>query len=225
MCGRFAITSRKDRIAERFGVDPGSLNVFDRPRYNIAPSQVCLVIRAVDLGWPVGGPMSWGLLPHWSKSAGDRRYINARSETVFEKPAFRTSAKAQRCLVPADGFYEWKATRTGKVPHFIHLADGQPFGIAGLWDCWERGRERIETFTLLTTTANELMQPIHNRMPVIVKPADYERWLDPAITDPAALADILKPYPAEEMTAYRISPRVNSPRNNDPAITEPFEQA
>lgn len=221
MCGRFVQTSRKDRIAELFGVDPASLDIFDAPRYNVAPSQVCLVIRSLDLGWLVAVAHSWGLLPHWSKSAGDRRYINARSETVFDKPAFRSAARARRCLVPADGFYEWKATRTGKVPHFVHLNNKQPFGIAGLWECWERGRDRIETFTLLTTQANELMQPIHDRMPVIVKPEQFRLWLDPTVTEKEQLAGVLQPYPATEMAAYPVSARVNSPANDDSKLVEP----
>lgn len=221
MCGRFAVVSCKDRIAERFGVDPGSLETLVVPRYNVAPSQVCFVIRAVDLGWPVGAPMSWGLLPHWSKSAGDRRYINARSETVFDKPAFRTAARARRCLVPADGFYEWQATRTRKVPHFVNLKTREPFGIAGLWDIWEKGRDHVETFTLLTTAANELMKPIHDRMPVIVKPQQYRLWLDPTVKEREKLAEVLQPYPAAEMATHPVSSLINSPANDEPELIEP----
>lgn len=221
MCGRFAVVSSKERIAERFGVDPGSLDIFSRPRYNVAPSQVCLVIRALDLGWPVAAPMFWGLLPHWSKSAGDRRYINARSETVFDKPAFRTPARARRCLVPADGWYEWQKTRTGKVPYFIHLKEEGPFGIAGLWETWERGKERIETFGLLTTAANELMRPIHDRMPVIIRPEQYQLWLDPTVKDHGQLAGALAPLPVSLMDAYPVSSRVNRPENDDKSLIEP----
>lgn len=224
MCGRFAITSRKDRVAERFGVDPDSLNLLVS-RYNIAPSQVVFAIRALDLGWPVVDALSWGLLPRWSKTAGDRRYINARSETVFDKPAFRTAARARRCLVPADGYYEWQATRAGKVPHFIHLKDREPFGIAGLWECWERGSERIESFTLLTTAANELTRPVHDRMPVIVRPEHYALWLDPTVTDKEKLVGLLEPYASGEMAAYPVSTRVNSPKNEGPELIEAVSRA
>ena len=150
--------------------------------------------------------------------------INARSETVADKPAYRNAFRKRRCLIPADGFYEWqKAKQTGgkKQPYFIHMADGQPFAFAGLWESWDKGGELIESCTILTTQANDLMRPLHDRMPVILDVKNYERWLDPAQQDPKKLEPLLVPYRSEEMAAYPVSTLVNSPRNDDGRCIEP----
>jgi putative SOS response-associated peptidase YedK len=194
------------------------------PNYNVSPTNAVWIARRDGRNvWLE--PVVWGLLAHWSKNPEEGpRPINARVETVATSKLFGPLMRRKRCLVPCDGFYEWKQAPSGKQPHMIRMKSGEPFFFAGLYEIWHEGKpDELATFTIITSEANELVAAIHNRMPVIVKPADYERWLDPAIIDPVALADILKPYPAEEMTADRINSRVNSPRNNDPSIIDPLQ--
>jgi putative SOS response-associated peptidase YedK len=202
-------------------VDPGRGPPEISPNYNIAPTQAAWIARADNAGvWLE--PLMWGLVPRWAKDPKDgMRPINARAETVATSKLFAPLMKRRRCLVPCDGFYEWKATPTGKQPHLIRIVSDEPFFFAGLYDVWHEGEpDQLATYTIITCEPNAVAAEIHNRMPVIAEPADYARWLDPAITDPAAVMDVLKPYPAGEMTAYPISKRVNSPKNNDPAILE-----
>ncbi|MGH8716668.1 MAG: SOS response-associated peptidase [Burkholderiales bacterium] len=225
MCGRFVLYSSKERIADRFGVDPSSLNLITHweARYNIAPSTRCLIVRPSDLGWREMVTVSWGLLPHWAKSAADRRYINARGETIFEKPVFRAAARHKRCLVIADGYYEWKATGGRKIPYFFSMADEQPFAMAGMWDSWERERDRIESFAIITTKANELSAAVHDRMPAILKPEDYDLWLDNKAADTARLALLVAPYAANSMQCWTVSIKVGDPKNETPELIKPVK--
>ncbi len=194
------------------------------PRYNIAPSQpVAAVRRASEDTEREMIFMRWGLIPSWAKdSAIGNRMINARSESVFEKPAFRKAIRRQRCLIPADGFYEWrKITTAGKSktvsqPYYIYLSNGLPFAFAGLWDIWKGEEEPVLSCTILTIAANTLIQALHERMPVILPPEAYDLWLDPAVTADEAIQPLLRAYPPEEMALRPVSSRVNSPANDGP---------
>jgi putative SOS response-associated peptidase YedK len=167
--------------------------------------------------------LRWGLIPSWADDPRiGNRLINARAETVATKPAFRRAFKERRCLLLVDGFFEWQRQARRKQPFYIRLCDGRPFAFAGLWEQWE-GSEgtTVQSCTILTTTSNDLVGGIHHRMPVILSPTHYDRWLDPGLQEPAVLQPLLRPYPADEMTAYPVSPRVNSPANDSPECTEP----
>ncbi len=218
MCGRFTLHTEAGRLARQFVVQ---LDLDLAPRYNIAPSQDVLAIRQGPAGREAV-MLHWGLVPFWAREVKTGyRMINARAETVAQKPAFRAAYRRRRCLVPADGFYEWRSGPRGKQPCHITLADGAPFAIAGLWERWE-GDGTLESCTLIVTAANALVEPIHDRMPVILDPADYGAWLDPA-TEPGVLGALLRPYPPQGMCAHPVSTRVNNPRNDDPACLEPVE--
>jgi putative SOS response-associated peptidase YedK len=221
MCGRFTLTSTPEQLAQRFGLEEPPRAA---PRYNIAPGQDVLAIR-FDAGASkrVAVHPRWGLVPSWAKEASiGARMINARSETVAEKPAFRAAFRARRCLVPADGFYEWAMHHGRKQPHFIGLQGGEPFGFAGLWERWtDPSGGELETCTLLTRDALENIRAIHPRMPVILDPAVYETWLDPALDDPALLSGLLKPPPEERIVWHPVSDRVNDVRFDDPACVAP----
>lgn len=211
MCGRFVRTSSRDVIAERFGVTR-FVNVDLQPRYNVAPSQsVEAIIR--DGAETSLGPMRWGFSPSPQSKLAP---INARAETVATSPLFRNAFHRHRCLVVADGFYEWRKDGPKKTPYFVHMRSGNPFGLAGIW-CLQRAAEGtpIVTCAILTCAANELMAPIHNRMPVILPTEAHERWLEPD-ADPVELGTLLTPLPSEEMDAYPVSTFVNSPRHDSP---------
>jgi putative SOS response-associated peptidase YedK len=167
--------------------------------------------------------LRWGLIPSWAKDpAIGNRMINARAETVAEKPAFRAAFRRRRCLVVADGFYEWARGGKPRQPYFIRMHDDRPFAFAGLWESWQGPDEGpVESCTLLTTEPNELLEPIHNRMPLILGEDDYDQWLDPALQRPDALQPLLRPLPSDQMTAEKISTYVNSPANDDPRCIEP----
>jgi len=223
MCGRFALISPVDTILETFEVDTTALDVSRiAPRYNVAPTQPVLAVRSTAVSDQRELTLfRWGLIPSWAQDMKmGARMINARSETVAEKPAFRAAFKRRRCLIPADGFYEWQKQNGGKQPLYIRLRDQRPFALAGLWEVWHSpdGSE-LETCTILTTTPNELMETIHNRMPVILDSEDYDDWLHPG-TNPQTALHLLRPYPADEMIAYPVSPHVNSPAHDDPACIE-----
>jgi putative SOS response-associated peptidase YedK len=218
MCGRYTLRTPVDTLAEQFDLDeyPSSLTA----SYNIAPTQGVAAVIAEDEKRKLE-ILRWGLIPSWADDpAIGNRMINARAETVSEKPSFRGAFKERRCLVLADGFYEWQKTSNGKQPFYIHMEDGSPFAFAGLWEFWKNGDE-IRSCTIITTDANPLVGPIHNRMPVILHPEDYRLWLDPDFDEKEPLMDLLKPYPSEEMEAYVVSRRVNTPSNNEPSVVEP----
>jgi len=220
MCGRFSLTADAARLQQEFGLAsaPPELG----PRYNIAPAQPVAVVVAREGGRELDA-FRWGLIPAWAKDAAiGHKMINARGETVAEKPSFKRPLKSQRCLVLADGFYEWRKTPGGKTPVYIHLAERRPFAFAGLWDRWQPPNgEAIYSCTIITTTPNRLVEAIHNRMPVILTPEGIEAWLDAAQQAPEALLPLLRPYPAEAMYAYPVSKLVNAPANDAPECILP----
>jgi putative SOS response-associated peptidase YedK len=222
MCGRFTLFEADKILSKEFGVSgvpPLS------PRYNIAPSQPIAAVRTPHTG--TGRELAllrWGLIPSWSKDpAIGNRLINARAETVQEKPSFRNAFRRHRCLIPANGFYEWQRQERGKQPYFVRMRDGRVFAFAGLWDRWESSDNVvIETCTILTTAANTVLAPIHGRMPVILPQEEYARWLDPALKDPGSLSSLLVPFPPEGMLAIPVSPRVNAPSTDDEKCIAPL---
>ena len=227
MCGRYTLTQVTD--LERVFPDVAewtedARSFLQRPHYNIAPGQpVLTVVRQGDR--LMARTMRWGFIPHWAREARTGyRMINARAEGLARRPAFRFAFRSHRCLIPADGFYEWMRVpgeRT-KVPVHIRRKDDRPFAFAGLYSVWRdpEGR-RHWTVTIVTTAPNELLRPIHNRMPVILDPAVYARWLDPELRDPDRLIRLLRPYPADRLQAYRVSRRVNSPTYDAPDCIAP----
>ena len=222
MCGRYTQTKSGEAIARTFNLatppDP-------QPRYNISPTQPISAIAQTneDREYRI---FQWGLVPSWSKDPSiGSRMINARSETVAEKPSFRAAFKRRRCLVLADGFYEWQRTGGKKQPYYIQVKDQEMFGFAGLWETWESGDgSHLESCTILTTEPNGLMETIHNRMPVILHPEDFDLWLDPSLQDGQHLQHLLRPYEDEAMAAYAVSTVVNNPRNERPECVEPMDK-
>lgn len=224
MCGRFTSTAEAAALAERFAA---RLPDDYRVRFNVAPAQRVVAIRVEEDGERLAELLRWGLVPHWAKDPNvGYKMINARAETVREKPAYRSLLKAHRCLIPADGFYEWRVGPDGKKqPVRFTLADDEPFAFAGLWARWvqkETG-EVLDSCTIVTTTANELVAPVHDRMPVILPRGAEAPWLDPAL-DPAEAVSLLVPYPADAMRARPASTLVNSASNDDPAILLPDDE-
>lgn len=225
MCGRYYRRSDKQRIAEAFriGVPPR----FDiLPDYNVAPQTFQPIVRlSRDSGERELALLRWGLIPYWSKDAKiGARTINAKAETVTASPLFREAIRRRRCLIPADGFYEWqKLDPKTRQPWAFGLPGGAVFALAGLWERWKDPAtgEPLETYTVLTTDPNPLTAPVHNRMPVILAPKDYERWLAPAHAAQLPI-DLLRPFPAEAMIAFKVSPAVGNVRNNDPALCNPL---
>jgi putative SOS response-associated peptidase YedK len=221
MCGRFTRHTSVKALATLFDLSEVPEMTAS---YNIAPTQQ---VAAVRLG-PVDAKrhlvwLRWGLIPSRADEARGQPLINARSESAAEKPAFRFAFRQRRCLIAADGFYEWRKQDGAKQPFYIRLCDGGPFAFAGLWDRWQKSEsEPIESCTILTTDANELVRPLHDRMPVILAAADFERWLDPAITQPEMVQPLLKPYPAEEMIAYPVTAWVNSSKHEGPECIAPM---
>jgi putative SOS response-associated peptidase YedK len=212
MCGRFTQRKPASDVAKAFElVDVPELF----PRYNIAPTQDVPIVRLGDDERRHLSLVRWGLIPFWAKDAKiGSSMINARSDTVAEKPAFKKSFLTRRCLIVADGFYEWRQTGgPKKQPFYIKLKSDQPFAFAGLWDRWKHGATPIESCTIITTEPNELMATLHDRMPVILPPDSYALWLDPAVQEPERLQPLLCPFPSNEMTAYPVSTVVNNPRN------------
>ena len=221
MCGRFTLTVDPGELQEAFNIDIPSQYA---SRYNIAPSQPVAVI-------PNDGKhhldfFVWGLIPSWAKDPSiGNRMINARAETLAEKPSFKNSFRRRRCLVLADGFYEWQKQDggKGKIPMYIHLKTKKPFAFAGLWDLWHASDgSEIRSCTIITTEPNSMMASIHNRMPVILSPNAYAVWLDPGEKPADQLSTLLKPYPADEMLAYPVSRTVNSPNNDIPECIQPL---
>jgi putative SOS response-associated peptidase YedK len=228
MCGRIIQSSGPLRYAFVDGMNVRDTRVYNYPpRWNAAPSQELLVIRRNHRTGEVSlGPLRWGLIPQWCKDpSGGRKPINAKCETVRNLPTFRDAYRARRCIVPVDGFFEWKAIKGQKTkqPYAIAMKDGAPFGIGGIWENWKdlATGEWIRTFAVITADANALVAEIHDRMPLIIATKDYVRWLD-VEPDPH---DLMRPFPADMMRMWPISTRVNKPENDDPSIIEPLEVA
>ncbi len=219
MCGRYTLTESPRRVAEHFRLRVGSDLL---PRYNVAPSQPVAAVREGDQGRELV-MLRWGLIPHWAKDTRiGYSLINARAETVAEKPAYRAAFRKRRCLIPASGFLEWAKLGRVKQPYHFRRRDGGPIAFAGLWECWESpDGELVESCSIITTEANGLVAPLHDRMPVLIDPADFDLWLDPACQRAEDLAPLLRPYPAEAMEAVAVSPLVNSPKNDDPECLAP----
>jgi putative SOS response-associated peptidase YedK len=216
MCGRYRLSRHKQIVEQYF--DSVSDEPDWLPRYNVAPTQLIPVVRQHpseprrELSM-----MRWGLIPAWTKdSSGAARMINARSETAMTLPAFRDAFKSRRCIVPADGFYEWEKTGKVKQPYCFEVNDGELFAFAALWDRWkEPSGEFVETCSILTTTPNALTSSIHDRMPVILKREDYDLWLDPGMKDVAVASELLKPFDAALMKSYPVGTRLNNAGNDD----------
>ncbi len=224
MCGRFSQGLAGDTIAKAFQL----AEVPDwQPRYNIAPTQTIPAIVATQNGDRHFKPLRWGLIPSWSKDpAIGAKLINARSETVAEKPSFRSAFKQHRCLILADGFYEWRKQSGKKQPFYFRLTDGSLFAFAGLWERWQAPEgDVLETCTILTTEANQVVAQVHDRMPVILAPDRYDQWLDPTLQQSEPLQALLRPYEAERMSAYPVSLSVNSPWNDTPDCITPIDEA
>ena len=235
MCGRFSLFTQDDVICEYFGID----NLTELlPRYNIAPTQDVAVIHTppggacaaadADASEPGGralAMMRWGLIPSWSKEIGRTApMINARAETISEKPSFRAAFHTRRCLVPADGFYEWRTEDGKKQPFRIGMKGGAPMAFAGIWEHWESPEgEQTNSVAIVTTEANSKLRPIHARMPVILEPGDYDRWL--GVEEGSSVQKLLRPYPPDNMAFYRVGLHVNSVRNDDEACIAPLKLA
>ena len=223
MCGRFSLTSSGEVLAEFFELADAPDVV---PRYNIAPTQPAPVVRIPPHGSRRRFDLLfWGLVPSWAQDPGSgARMINARAETIADKPSFRAAFERRRCLVIADGFYEWQAVpgMKGKQPYYIRMSDGSPLGFAGLWEHWAgTDGSELDSCTIITTEPNELLRPLHNRMPVILRRRDFETWLDPKVSPGAGLRELLVPYSAEEMTAYPVGRAVGNPANDTPECVKP----
>ncbi len=223
MCGRFVKKSTKEELRARFGFQntPPQNTLFDA-RYNIAPSQEHPILIVMN-DKRIVTSMKWGLVPYWAKDLKiGFKMINARAEGINEKPSFKAPLRKRRCLIMADGFYEWhKIDKNTKVPYYFRLKSDEPFAFAGLWDEWKRDGQTLRTFTIITTEPNEIMKPIHNRMPVILAENDEAKWLDPELTEPKEVLPLLKQYPSDQMECYQVSTIVNSPRNDVPECLIP----
>jgi putative SOS response-associated peptidase YedK len=215
MCGRYRLSRRKQIIEEYFETAPWDDDWI--PRYNIAPTQP---IRQIST-------MRWGLIPHWAKDPSIATgTINAKSETAAEKPAFRDPLKFRRCLIPADGFYEWKRSGSSKQPYCFEVNEGELFGFAGLWDGWrDPSGQWVKSCSILTTTPNAVTSAIHDRMPVILDPNSYDLWLDPGMTDVQVVSELLKPCDAQQMRSYPVSTRINHVVNDDAECSRAVEIA
>lgn len=222
MCGRYTLTSSGEEVADLFAL----LDIPPIPqRYNLAPTQEAAVVRVPEPGAPRElSFLRWGLIPAWAKDAKiGNGMINARAESAAEKPAYRSSFKKQRCLIPTSGFYEWKKEGKAKQPYIIRRKDHRPFAFAGLWSRWrdpEKGP--VDTFTILTTDANERVRELHDRMPVILAREDFDLWLDPKVQDAARLQPLLVPLAGDDLEFVRVSKLVNSPANDLPNCIEPL---
>lgn len=216
MCGRFVCSKAPEVYASFYDVVPPAI----APNFNVAPTQNVLVVHYDDAK-RVCVLQRWGLIPSWAKDK-KTSFINARADTVFDKPAFRASAKRRRCLILADGYYEWKSLGgKQKQPYYLKPKYDQPIAFAGIWDCWKGEEPALESCSIITTDANELSRPIHDRMPVLLRGADAEAWIDPAVEDARQLASLLRPFPAEEMACVAVGTLVNSVRNHGPELIRP----
>jgi len=220
MCGRFTLQTPEEQIRKAFNLQ-GSDQLGFNPCYNIAPSYDIPIIRDSDNGQALA-LAKWGLVPHWSKEPKTKySTINARIETVAEKPTYRTPFKSKRCLIPADGFYEWTVVNGHKIPHYIRMQKGGVFAFAGIWDRWEGEGETLDSCSIIVMPSNEVMKPIHERMPAIIAPAHYDLWLDSRITEKDEIMGYLNSAPSSSLKFYPISPWVNSPKHDDERCIQP----
>ena len=220
MCGRYALKTSTPELAQMLGVDLTSVPEAGaelEPSYNIAPSQPVLTCYTDKMHKRRLARMRWGLIPSWSKDGASKfSMINARAETIAEKPSYRTPFRFRRCLIPADGFYEWRKMGEQKQPHFIRMRNAAPFAFAGVWERWKPADgTAVVSCSIITTTANETLTPIHHRMPVILASDSFGEWMNPELTDSDALLPLLAPYENQAMEAYAVSTFVNKPANND----------
>jgi len=226
MCGRFVQHADPEIYASRYAVDDIADLAGARASFNVAPTRPVLAFRSGDDGRRQLLALRWGLVPHWSKGP-DNRYsmINARAESVHEKPAYRGAFRRHRCLIPAEGFYEWRALAAGKQPYLIRRDDDAPFTMAGLWETWhdKDGGEEIRSCTIIVTDANDLIRPLHDRMPVILPEQHHAAWLDPGNADVDALRRLLTPADTAGWTRHPVSRAVNSPRNDAPDLLMPVD--
>lgn len=222
MCGRYTLHGPQSRYQEYFD----TLTWADfADRYNIAPTSLVPVIRQSPEGARVADLLKWGLIPHWAKDPTiGNKLNNARGETVAEKPSFRDAYKRRRCIVPASGFYEWKAEGKIKQPYYIRYKDGSPLAMAGLWESWrDQEGQIVRTFCIITTGPNAVMEPIHDRMPVLLHREDFGRWLDPAVNAGAELGHLIAPYPPERMEAWPVSRAVSRTSNEGEELISPLQ--
>lgn len=221
MCARITLTTTAAEVADLFGLS------FDlsreRRKYNVVPSSTIPVVRVAN-GRREAAHLTWGLIPHWAKSARPGGFVNARVETVAEKPAFRDPLRLRRCLVPAAGFFEWKTVGKRKRPYFFRRAGGGPWAYAALWDRWDGPDGPVETVAVLTVPANELVRPFHDRMPAVVPEEHFAAWLDPSETRPGKVLPLLIPYPAGRMECWAVSDRVNSAAADDAELLRPVPE-
>ncbi|HSM56486.1 MAG TPA: SOS response-associated peptidase [Candidatus Sulfomarinibacteraceae bacterium] len=225
MCGRFTLIIPGEELAHAFNLPQAPTLT---PRYNIAPTQPVAAVRQhPESGQRELTYLHWGLIPFWAKDTSmASRMINARSETVAEKPAYRAAFKYRRCIIPASGFYEWQKQNGQKQPHYIHHAEGAPLGLAGLWEHWQGADgSEIESCTILTTRPNDLIKPLHNRMPVILEPEDYDAWLQSDGRKQEELQHLLRPAADDMLEAYPISTFVNRPQNEGPECIAPLAES
>lgn len=223
MCGRYVLNAPED-LSERFQLRQLTINL--PQSWNVAPTNILPVIVENRDGEREARSMTWGLTPRWAKESGKKGFapINARCETLAEKPMFRNLLKSRRCVVPANGFYEWKNMGDHKQPFFITVQNDPLFGFAGLYDAWEDDNDEIvASYTIITTSANELMSSLHDRMPVILQQDDEDEWLDRSVNDTAQIERLLGPFPAENMQVVPVSRKVNSVRNDGPDLIDPIE--
>jgi putative SOS response-associated peptidase YedK len=217
MCGRFSLFVPRSKLEDRFEIEiPEEMP----PRYNIAPKNRVLAVRNDQPD--TSDRLQWGFIPHWVDDPDEySQPINARAETVDEKPFFRDAFENRRCLILADGFYEWAGDRGSKEPYRIERVDSEPFAFAGLWESWESNGDSIRTCSILTTEPNNTVAPIHDRMPVLLEPQEEQQWLED--DDGGSLKQLLDPYPDDDLTAYRISTAINNPDNENPGVVEPVD--
>jgi putative SOS response-associated peptidase YedK len=223
MCGRFALHHEGTTIKRHLDVEHIAIEF--KPRYNIAPSQaISAVFQHPERGDPVLDALQWGLVPFWAKDPKiGSRMINARAETVAEKPAYRAAFKRRRCLLPVSGYYEWKKDPSGKMPHYLYMEDGRPFALAGLWEEWNSPEgELLHTCTIITTEACAAVAPVHHRMPAILTLQEQQAWLATASEEAAELQALLHPYAGDDLYYHAVSPQVNAASFDAPACIDPL---